>query len=45
MQITTPSERAGMSRTIEKTLRNAGSELIIQAALKLNLSIFTCATA
>ena len=34
-----------MSRHTEKTLRNIGSEFIILAAMKLNVSIFTCATA
>ena len=34
-----------MSRKTEKTLRNLGSEFIIEAAMKLNCSIFTCATA
>ena len=34
-----------MKRSVEKTLRNIGSEFIILAAMKLNLNIFTCATA
>ena len=44
-KIKTPSEIIGISRRIEKTLRNIGSEFITLAAMKLNLSIFTCATA
>ena len=34
-----------MTRRVEKSLRNIGSEFIFLATKKLNLNIFTCATA